>query len=77
VSCFGDGWSCTPADEIVTCTNLGPIAPGATSVITLAVNVGDAAWPGVTNFAIVDNSSDRNTANNAVGNPTAVVRGQK
>jgi hypothetical protein len=73
---FGDGWSCSPANEIVTCTNPGPINPRAASTITLTVQVDAQAWPGVTNLATVNNASDLNLANNIVGDPTVVLTGQ-
>jgi uncharacterized repeat protein (TIGR01451 family) len=76
VSANGDGWACWAADQIVTCTNQGPFEAGSSSVITLTVDVGSAAWPGVTNLATVTNQSDRNTANNAIGDPTVVSPGR-
>jgi hypothetical protein len=39
---------------------------------TLTVDVGSAAWPGVTNLATVSNAGDRNTSNDLIGDPTAV-----
>jgi uncharacterized repeat protein (TIGR01451 family) len=76
VSASGDGWACWAADQLVTCTNQNVIEAGTPSVITLAVEVGSAAWPGVTNLAIVSNQSDRNIANNAIGDPTVVSPGR-
>lgn len=73
---IGDGWSCSAANEIVTCTNPDPIDPGAASTITLTVRVEPPAWPGVTNLATVTNMSDRNDANNTVGDSAVVVRRQ-
>jgi uncharacterized repeat protein (TIGR01451 family) len=76
VSATGTDWTCSAADETVTCTNSGPVNPGASSPITLTVDVGSAAYPGVTNFAIVANASDRNISNNAVADPTVVSAGR-
>ena len=73
VSGMGDGWTCFVADQIVTCTNPGPIRPAASSTIALTVRVEPRAWPGVTNLATVANASDRNIANNTIGDPTVVL----
>jgi uncharacterized repeat protein (TIGR01451 family) len=73
LSATGTGWTCAAADDTVSCTNPGPINAEASSTITLTVNVGPTAWPGVTNFAMVANASDRNISNNAVADPTAVL----
>jgi uncharacterized protein (TIGR03437 family) len=75
VSAAGTGWSCSATDRTVTCTTPGAVEPGASSNITLTVNVGAAGWPGVTNLAIVSNASDRNVVNNAMGDPTVVLPG--
>jgi uncharacterized repeat protein (TIGR01451 family) len=76
VSGIGSGWTCSVEDQEVTCTNPGRLEPGIPSVITLTVEVGVSAWPGVTNLATVRNESDRTLANNAAGDPTVVLRGQ-
>jgi large repetitive protein len=39
VSAIGNGWTCMEADRIVTCTNPGPISPGASSILALTVRV--------------------------------------
>jgi uncharacterized repeat protein (TIGR01451 family) len=69
----GDGWTCSADGGDVTCSNPSPIGPGASSTIWLIVDVGSAAWPGFTNLATVSNASDRNTSNNAIGDPTVVL----
>jgi len=76
VSAVGTGWTCSAADETVTCTSPGPINAEASSTITLTVNAGPTAWPGVTNLATVSNASDRNISNNAIGDPTVVSPGR-
>jgi uncharacterized repeat protein (TIGR01451 family) len=76
ISATGSGWNCSASDETVTCTNGGPLNGGASSTITLTVNVGFAATPGATNFAMVANASDRNISNDAVGDPTDVSPGR-
>ncbi|MBZ5626246.1 MAG: DUF11 domain-containing protein [Acidobacteriia bacterium] len=70
----GDNWACSAAGRIVTCTKPDPIAPGVSSTIILRVSVDAVAWPGVTNLATVENSSDPNTTNNTTGDPTVVRR---
>ena len=76
LSGIGDGWSCSAANEIVTCTNPGPINPRSSSTITLTVNAGASALPGVTNLATVSNQSDRNISNNTIGDPAVVSPGR-
>jgi hypothetical protein len=72
----GFGWTCSAAEQTVTCTNPGPIDPGTTWIIRLTVSIGPPAWPGVTNLAVISNEGDRNTMNNVSGDPTAVSPGQ-
>jgi uncharacterized repeat protein (TIGR01451 family) len=72
LSATGTDWTCSATDLEVTCTNPGPIEPGASSAITLTVEVGPAAWLGVTSFARVSNTSDQNLPNNAIADPTVV-----
>lgn len=64
VSAAGTGWMCAENASLVTCTNPGPLAGGASSGITLTVTVGAAAAPSVTNTAIVATVGDANPANN-------------
>jgi uncharacterized repeat protein (TIGR01451 family) len=73
VSAIGNGWTCTVANRIITCTNPGPITPGASSLVTLTVRVESQAWPGVTNLATVSNESDLDTWNNTTGDPAVVL----
>ena len=75
VSASGTGWSCSAAGQRVTCTHPGPVSPGASSSNTLTVNVSPSAYPGVTNLATVSNASDPSIWNNAMGDPTVVLRG--
>jgi uncharacterized repeat protein (TIGR01451 family) len=75
LSGLGDGWTCSAADYIATCTHPGPINPGVSSTITLTVRVEPQAWPGVTNLATVTNLSEANIANDTAGDPTVVVIG--
>ncbi|MBI4901993.1 MAG: DUF11 domain-containing protein [Acidobacteria bacterium] len=74
VSGTGIGWTCSADEQNVTCTATGPIEPGVSTAIKLTVSIGLSALPGVTNLAGVSNESDRNTTNNASGNPVAVLR---
>lgn len=73
VSATGDGWTCTEDAGEITCDLDGSVAPGATSVITVVVNVGEDAWPEATNTAEVTTDFDSNLDNNtdsATVNPT-------
>jgi uncharacterized repeat protein (TIGR01451 family) len=71
----GSDWGCSAADQVVTCMSPVRIEPGASSTIGLVLEVGAAAWPGITNLAVLSNESDRNTSNNAAGDPTVVLAG--
>src|SRR5262249_51522624 len=71
VSAIGTGWSCSLDDEVI-CTNPGPIAPGASSTITLTVNVTALAAPSETNTATVVTAGDANASNNSAGDFTVV-----
>ena len=64
--------SCTAAERTISCTNPNPIGPGLSSTIDLTVEVGPAAFPGVTDLATVSNISDRNPSNNNIGDHTVV-----
>jgi large repetitive protein len=47
----GTGWLCTASGSNVTCTRAGALAAGASSTLTIVVNVLAAAYPSVTNTA--------------------------
>jgi uncharacterized repeat protein (TIGR01451 family) len=71
----GSDWSCSEAEQAVTCISQGPIESGASSTFGLAVDVGPKAAPGVSNLAVVSNESDWNTSNNSAGDPAVVLGG--
>jgi large repetitive protein len=74
VNATGSGWSCGAVDNDVTCTRTAAIASGATApAITVQVQVGPDAYPGLTNVASVDNQEDRNDANDSASDPTTVI----
>jgi uncharacterized repeat protein (TIGR01451 family) len=77
VSGAGAGWTCSAAEQVVSCTSQGSIEPGVSTAIQITVSIGPAALPGVTNLAVVANDSDRNSGNNASGDPVAVSPGPK
>ncbi len=66
VSASGTGWTCAAAGQVVSCSHAPPLNPGqALPPITVAVAVGAAAWPSVTNTATVSSASfDAIVANN-------------
>ena len=72
-SATGTGWSCGAVGALVTCTNAGPLATGATSTITLVVDVNAAAIPSIINTATVATPGDSNPANNSASDPTTVA----
>jgi len=65
----GDNWTCVANGQVLTCTNPGPILPGAGSAITLNAEVTAGASPGATNVATVSNAADRSLFNDTVGDP--------
>src|SRR5207244_63275 len=66
------GFSCSAVLQVVTCTNPGPLAPSASSAITLTVSVAAGAVPSVTNTATVSTTGDTNSGNDSSSNPTTV-----
>ncbi len=72
VSGAGVGWSCAANAQVVTCTHAGSLAPSANAAFTLAVAIGSAAVPSVTNVASVATPGEDNTANNGASDPTTV-----
>ncbi|MCC6769990.1 MAG: DUF11 domain-containing protein [Gemmatimonadaceae bacterium] len=75
VSATGSGWSCSVTGQAISCTTGTPIAPGATTVITVTVAVGPAAAPGVRNTGIVKTPGDTIPANDTSTVTTPVGTG--
>lgn len=74
VSGSGTGWTCGAAGQVVTCSNPAGLASGASSAITLSVQIGPAAAPSVTNTATVSAVVfDPISANNSSSDPTTVI----
>lgn len=71
----GNGWTCGASGQTVTCTTAQAIAPNATTLLTLVVNVGAGAFPTVTNTATVHTARDANANNNSATDPTTVRMG--
>ncbi len=66
VSGTASGWSCGAASQVVTCTNPGPLAPGASATtIPLVVAVSPSASGTLTNTATVSTPGESNLANNS------------
>jgi uncharacterized repeat protein (TIGR01451 family) len=64
VSATGVGWSCSVSAQTVTCTSAGPLAPPASTNISLRVRVGAPAGTPIINCATVETAGDANSANN-------------
>ena len=74
VSGSGAGWTCTAAGQTVTCQYAPDLAVGASTALTLTVNVLSAAYPSKTNSATVSSSTpDPVAGNNTASDPTTVV----
>ncbi len=66
VSATATGWTCSAASQVVTCTNPGPLAPGASATtIPLVVAVSASASGTISNTAMVATPGDSNAANNS------------
>jgi uncharacterized repeat protein (TIGR01451 family)/fimbrial isopeptide formation D2 family protein/LPXTG-motif cell wall-anchored protein len=72
VSGTGEGWTCSAVGQAVTCTR--PEGLGiASSVITLVVDLGAAAYPKVTNtVSVTSPAEDLDPANNTASDPMVV-----
>jgi uncharacterized repeat protein (TIGR01451 family) len=65
VSATGPGWTCSASGLVVTCTNPSPLAPGASSQLTLTATAELGAFPSATNVATVRGEAlDVDLANN-------------
>ncbi len=71
-SAGGIGWSCSALGQTVSCTNPGPLPPGMSTAIALAVDIDSSAYPGVTNTAIVSGGGESNTCNDISSDPTTI-----
>jgi uncharacterized repeat protein (TIGR01451 family) len=71
-SATSSGGACAVAGNVVTCKRPPPLAAGDSDVVTIAVQVGAAAVPAVTNRAWGSTTGDANAANN-VGTATTTV----
>lgn len=66
VSGSAAGWTCGAVSQVVTCTNPGPLAPGASATsIPLIVAVDASASGTINNTATVATFGDSNSANNS------------
>ena len=60
------GWACSAASQIVTCTNSGPLAPGAAAnSIPLIVAVNASSSGSISNTATISTLGDTNAANDS------------
>jgi uncharacterized repeat protein (TIGR01451 family) len=73
VSGTGSGWSCSAAEQAVTCGNSEPLDAGASSRLTLTVAVGAAAANGVTHTVSVEAAGDLVASNNIASDVTVVT----
>ena len=63
ISASGADWSCTVTGQTVRCTYGQPLQPGASSVVTIAVQPTAAAGATITNTANIDTPTDPNENN--------------
>ena len=67
----GTGWTCGAVNGGASCTNPGPLAAGASSVITLNVNTTALMFPDQFNLATVNSPNDVHALNNTAGDETS------
>jgi len=73
VSATGIGWSCTAAEQVVTCINPNPLAAGASTSVSLTVTVGGNAGSSVIHAPRVNVAGDPVSSNDTASDPTIVV----
>lgn len=74
VGASGSGWTCAADGQLVNCTYTPAIAVGGRADLTLTVRVTGAAFPTVTNTAVLVYSGDTDSTNNTGRRPTTVRR---
>ncbi len=68
------GWTCSAASQLVTCTNPGPLAPGALAAsIPLIVSVSGSASGSVANAGAVSTPGDGNSGNDSFADNVTVL----
>ena len=74
LSAAGDGWACTIAGQVVTCTSATGLAIDQTRSITLTTAVEPSAFPSVTNTAAISSpAEDRDPTNNTAADTADVA----
>ena len=73
VSATGSAWSCAAVGQTVSCSSPGPMGAGATSALSLNVDVSSVAAPGVTHIVSVSTSGDLISFNDSASDTTTVV----
>jgi uncharacterized repeat protein (TIGR01451 family) len=73
VSGEGDGWSCSSAQQLVTCVNPNELPSGATTNLNLTVAVGGDAPAGLVHSPRVSVAGDLVIPNNTASDPTIVA----
>jgi uncharacterized repeat protein (TIGR01451 family) len=72
VSGSGVGWACSAAAQKVTCSTSSVLNASTSTAVTLSVAVGSAAYPTVTNTAVVSYAGDTDLTNNSAQKPTTI-----
>ena len=69
----GDGWTCgAEQDQKVVCKRRAPLDPGASTSITLTVNLASRMLSHVVNMATVSTPGDGNSSNDKANDPTNI-----
>jgi uncharacterized repeat protein (TIGR01451 family) len=74
VSAQGEGWTCGLSGRDVICTHPSALAVGATSIVTLIVEVTADAYPTVTDVATLTYPADIDESDNTTRHPTTIRR---
>jgi uncharacterized repeat protein (TIGR01451 family) len=74
VSANAAGWTCSAVSQLVTCTDPGPLTPGALATsIPLIVSVSGSSSGSIANAGTVSTAGDTNAANDSFADSVSVI----
>lgn len=74
VGAAGDGWACSATGQTVSCRYAAAVEVDASPDLTLTVQIGSAAYPSVTNTAVLSYAGEDDVSDNVARRPTAIRR---
>lgn len=72
VGASGDDWNCAASGQLLTCEHDGPLPVRGSTAVIVSASVSLAAFPTVTNYAVVEYAGDPRLRNNDASRPTTV-----